>query len=118
MVAFEAAYRAGDAWLEALMAYLQRNCQQVADFFQHHLPCIRVALPEATFLLWLDCRAMGMTDAQLRQFFVDDCKLGLNPGLVFGEGGSGFMRMNIGTTSARIGVALNAVKAAWDRRGG
>ena len=66
--------------------------------------------PEATYLLWLDCRGLAMSDAQLRDFFVHECKVGMNPGTVFGEGGSGFMRMNIGTTKARIADALMAIK--------
>jgi cystathionine beta-lyase len=61
-------------------------------------------------LLWLDCRGLGMSDAQLRDFFVRECKVGMNPGTVFGEGGSGFMRMNIGTTKAKILTALQAIK--------
>lgn len=65
--------------------------------------------PEATYLLWLDCRGLAMSDAQLRDFFVRECKVGMNPGTVFGEGGSGFMRMNIGTTERNIRTALEGI---------
>lgn len=77
------------------------------------LPCIRLRLPEATFLLWLDCRAMGLSDAELQRFFIEECQLGLSPGRVFGAAGSGFMRLNIGAPRAQIMAALAAIKRAW-----
>jgi cysteine-S-conjugate beta-lyase len=117
IAAFEAAYRGGDQWLDALMHYLETTRDFVADFIAREIPQIKLIKPEATYLLWLDCRALGMSDAQLRDFFVRECKVGMNPGTVFGEGGSGFMRMNIGTTKARIAAALTAIKQACDDRG-
>lgn len=110
IVAFEAAYRGGAAWLEALMDYLAETCRMVADFLAREIPQIRMQVPEATYLLWLDCRQLAMNDNQLRDFFIHECKLGLSPGIVFGEGGSGFMRMNIGTTRAHIYDALVAIR--------
>lgn len=114
MVAFEAAYREGDAWLNALMKYLEGTCDLVIDYFKKNIPHIKVIKPESTYLLWLDCRELGMTDPQLRDFFIKQCKLGMNPGTVFGEGGSGYMRMNIGTPRSRIQQALNAIKSQID----
>jgi cysteine-S-conjugate beta-lyase len=64
--------------------------------------------------LWLDCRELGMSDAALRDFFIQQCKVGMNPGTVFGEGGSGFMRMNIGTRRALIQQALEAIREGMD----
>ncbi len=110
IIAFEAAYREGDAWLDALMQYLEATRDFAQDFIAREIPQLKLIKPEATYLLWLDCRALDMNDAQLRDFFVRQCKLGMNPGSVFGEGGSGFMRMNIGTTKARIASALAAIK--------
>lgn len=114
MVAFEAAYRHGDAWLQALMEYLSGTCDFVADYLQKNIPKIKMVKPEATYLLWLDCRGLAMSDSQLRDFFIRQCKLGMNPGVVFGEAGSGFMRMNIGTCRANIENALSAIKTALD----
>lgn len=102
IVAFEAAYREGDEWLNALIKYLENTRDFVADFLQKNIPKIKLVKPEATYLLWLDCRELGMTDPQLRDFFVKQCKVGMNPGTVFGEVGSGFMRMNIGTSKKVI----------------
>ena len=110
IAAFESAYREGDQWLDALMRYLEATRDFAADFIAREIPQIKLIKPEATYLLWLDCRELGMNDAQLRDFFVRSCKVGMNPGTVFGEGGSGFMRMNIGTTKARIAAALGAIQ--------
>ena len=116
IVAFEAAYRGGDAWLDALMDYLAETCRWVSGFLARELPQIKMQLPEATYLLWLDCRALGMTDVQLRDFFIKECKLGLSPGAVFGEGGSGFMRLNIGTRRAVIMAAMEQLAKAVAKR--
>jgi cystathionine beta-lyase len=110
IAAFEAAYRDGDQWLDALMHYLEDTRDFSVEFIAREIPQIKLIKPEATYLLWLDCRGLGMSDAQLRDFFVRECKIGMNPGAVFGEGGSGFMRMNIGTPRAVIAQALANIK--------
>ena len=110
IVAFEAAYRGGDEWLDALMNYLKVTRDFVADVIAREIPRIRLIKPEATYLLWLDCREMGMSDPALRDFFIRQCKIGMNPGTVFGEGGSGFMRMNIGVRRSVIENALDVIK--------
>ncbi len=106
ITAYEAAYRGGDEWLDALMAYLESTRDAAAEFIAREIPAIRLAKPEATYLLWLDCRSLGMDDSTLRDFFIQDCRLGLSPGAVFGDGGSGFMRMNIGTQRRCVMDAL------------
>lgn len=110
IAAFEAAYNEGDVWLDSLMVYLQENKRLVRDFLAQNVPQIRCADPEGTYLLWLDCSDLQLTDAQLRDFFIKDCKVGMNPGIVFGEEGKGFMRMNIGTTRARLSAALESIR--------
>lgn len=110
MVAFEAAYRKGDEWLDALMKYLESTRDFAVDFVREKIPGINIYPPEATYLLWLDCRNLGMDDVQLRDFFVRKCKVGMNPGSVFGDGGSGFMRMNIGTRRIEIIDALERIR--------
>lgn len=112
MVAFEAAYRYGDPWLDALMRYLEISRDFVADYIASYIPQISLTKPQATYLLWLDCRQLSMSDHLLRDFFINHAKLGLNPGSVFGEGGSGFMRMNIGAPKAIISRALDQLHAA------
>ena len=77
---------------------------------------IKANSPEATFLTWLDCRDLKMTDAELKRFFIEDCGLGLSPGRQFGEQGSGFMRMNLGTQRSIINEALERIEQAILRR--
>ncbi len=110
IIAFEAAYKGGDEWLKQLLLYLEKNRDFVIDYFEQHIPQIKITKAEATYLLWLDCRDLHLSDTQLRRFFIEECKLGLNPGLIFGEGGSGFMRMNIGTQKALIEQAVENIR--------
>jgi cystathionine beta-lyase len=112
LVAFEAAYREGEEWLEALLVYLTETRDFVAQYLARHIPKIKLIQPEGTYLLWLDCRELGMSDSELRQFFIHQAKVGMNPGTVFGEGGSGFMRMNIGTSRLVVKEALERIQKA------
>lgn len=112
LVAAEAAWRYGGSWRDALVAYLQTTRDAVTDHVHRHLAPIRVTPPQAGYLMWLDCRELGMDDAELKQFFIERCRLGLNPGIDFGAGGSGFMRLNIASPRARIMQALKAIGEA------
>ncbi|MGV3581953.1 MAG: MalY/PatB family protein [Methylophilus sp.] len=112
IAAFEAAYSEGEAWLEALLAYLKENRDFVASYLSAHLPQIKLIAPEGTYLLWLDCRGLGMDDHELKHFFVYKAGLGLSPGTLFGEAGSGFMRMNIGAPKKIIANALGNISKA------
>lgn len=114
--AYEAAYTGGDAWLDSLMVYLDKTRNFAADFIAREVTGIKMHKPEATFLLWLDCRGLGMDDKSLRDFFIHQCGLGLSPGSVFGEGGSGFMRMNIGTRLVNIQMALEELARHLGKR--
>lgn len=110
--AFEAAYRGGAAWLDSLMVYLQGNRDFVGGYLQAHLPQIKLIAPEGTYLLWLDCRELNLNDQQLRDFFVRQARVGMNPGVVFGANGSGFMRLNIGAPRQAIAAALQRMAQA------
>lgn len=112
IIAFEAAYTGGDEWLRQLLIYLQETRDFVIDYLQQEIPQIKVTKAEGTYLLWLDCRDLHLKDPELRHFFINECKLGLSPGILFGDGGSGFMRLNIGTRRELIGQALKQIKQA------
>lgn len=112
VAAFEAAFNEGEPWLEALLSYLTKTRDFVADYLAQQLPKIKLIAPEGTYLLWLDCRELGMSDAALTKFFVHQAGLGLTPGSLFGDVGSGFMRMNIGAPKQVIAEALQQIKAA------
>jgi cysteine-S-conjugate beta-lyase len=116
LAAFEAAYREGGEWRNALIAYLQQTRDEAIAFINQHLPAIRVIKSQATYLLWLDCRQLQLDDAALNHFFIAEAKLGLSPGAMFGRGGQGFMRMNIGTTKANVLAALTRLQAALAKR--
>jgi cystathionine beta-lyase len=73
--------------------------------------------PEGTFLLWLDCRGTGMSDGQLREFFIHRAGVGMNNGAMFGTGGDGFMRMNIATPRANLRAALDCIRDALGEQG-
>ena len=109
-----AAYEGGEAWLKELLEYLAGNIAYVTDFLKTHIPTIRPVEPEATYLMWLDCRALGMDDRDLEEFFIRRAKLGLNTGASFGKEGSGFMRLNVAAPRAILEEAMQRVKGALE----
>jgi cystathionine beta-lyase len=110
--AFAAAYRNGAAWLDALMAYLAETRDEVIATLAREAPAIRAVAPEGSYLLWLDCRELGMEDDALKRFFVEQARLGLSPGSLFGQGGSGFMRLNLGAPRSVIREATQRIVTA------
>ncbi|MGC8119544.1 MalY/PatB family protein [Marinobacter sp. VGCF2001] len=109
---FEAGYRHGGPWREALMAYLQENRDYVVREVNRRLPGVCTSAPEGTYLVWLDCRGLKLDDAALKRFFVQQAGVGLNPGPSFGEQGRGFMRLNIGCPRATLSQILDRVESA------
>lgn len=113
---FEAGYREGEAWLDELKEYLKSNRDFVADWVSQRLPGIRTSAPEATYLMWLDCRELGLDDTELKRFFVRDAGVGLNPGVSFGAEGRGFMRLNIGCPRSTLVAVLERLESALSAR--
>jgi len=119
VAALEAVYREGQPWLTSLKAHLLENRQYIVSYLEQHIPEIIPFQHDATFLIWLDCRGLGLDDAALEQFFLSEARLGLNSGISFGEAGSGFMRLNIGTGRKILEEAMQRLRVAVDgRRGG
>lgn len=114
--AFEAAYADGEHWHHGLIAHLGQNRAKIAAWCEAH-PHIRYHSPEGTYLAWLDCRALGLGDRELREFFVNDAGLGLSAGLGFGKEGSGFMRLNFAVASEVLDEALAKITVALQGRG-
>jgi cystathionine beta-lyase len=111
---FEAAYSYGEGWLDDLMPYLADSRIAVEAYLVAELPEIKLLKSEGTYLLWLDCRGLAMDDAALHQFLIEQAKVALSPGTLFGEdAGSGFMRLNIAAPRAVIMAALASIAAAW-----
>ena len=94
--ALMAAYRNGGKWLHELKDYLYQNYQYLVDFAEQYLPEIVVTPLEATYLVWMDCRKLKKTSQELSQILLEQEKLWVNPGTMYGAAGEGFLRINIG----------------------
>ncbi len=121
LTAFKAAYQHGAHWPAELMEHVAINRDRVVEAVGD-LP-IEPMEPEATYLLWLDCRGMGLSDEvddpadrALQRFFIDEAGLGLSQGILFGEPGRGYMRINLATPTRVIDRAMAQVREAWWRR--
>ena len=93
--ACKAAYETGREWLEELKVYLKGNLDFVREYLEQNLPQIKLIEPEGTYLIWLDCRALGLPEAKLDHLIVHEAKLWLDSGAIFGKDGEGFERINI-----------------------
>ena len=113
-VAMEAALREGEEWLEQLLCYLSDNFDYVCDYCAKHIPKIKPNRPDATYLMWLDCRELGMDNEQLRDFFIRKAGLGLNEGYTFGRSLSGYMRLNAACPRSVLEKAMKQLKEAVD----
>ncbi|MBE0638311.1 MAG: putative C-S lyase [Bacteroidales bacterium] len=111
-IALESAYNWGNEWLGQLIDYIQENIKLVVDFCKTNLPEISPVMPESTYMIWLDCRKMMFEGDALKEFFVQKAKVGLNDGRVFGQGGEGFMRMNVACPRSLVLEALERIKQA------
>ena len=106
-IATIAAFRQGEEWRKQMLEYVEQNIDFVVDYLQQHIPSIRAIRPQASFLVWLDCRALGLGHEALVDLFVNKARLALNDGEMFGPGGEGFMRMNVGTPRSVLKQALD-----------
>jgi len=111
-VASIAAYSEGPEWIDSLMGYLSRNAGYVIDYCREQIPEIIPVRPEATYMIWLDCKKLGMSGKELGEFFVSKAKVGLNEGSSFGPGGEGFMRMNLATNLKMVKQAMEQIRVA------
>jgi cystathionine beta-lyase len=111
-IASISAYSHGHQWLEALLDYIDHNIDFVEDYCRKMIPEIVPVLPEATYMIWLDCRKFGMTGKELQNFFVNKAGVGMNEGSTFGPGGEGFMRMNLATTHQTVMKAMEQIEKA------
>lgn len=112
MAACQAAYEAGADWLEQLKQYLAGNLAYIRQFLCEKLPDITLIEPEGTYLVWLDLRKLGLTEQQQRQLIVQDAKLWLDTGTLFGQGGEGFERINIACPRTTIEQAMQRLEHA------
>lgn len=111
----QVAYERGEEWLSQVCEYIAGNIRFVDDYLKHHIPAIKAVVPQASFLVWLDCRQLGLQPDELGNFFLNEARLALNNGETFGKEGRGFMRLNVGTTRALLKKALERLAAAVNR---
>jgi len=111
-LALEAAYTHGDEWLEQCLEYLQHNRDFTIDYIQKNIPQIVPIKPQATYLIWLDCRKLVMTPASLKEFFIKKARVGLSDGAMFGPGGEGFQRLNFACPRAILKEGLEKIEKA------
>ena len=107
-----ACYEQGEAWRVAMLDYVMGNIRYIVDYLATHLPQIKPMIPEASFLIWLDCRELGMETDELHQFFALKAGLGLNKGSVFGEGGDYHLRMNVACPRSILEKAMAQLSTA------
>ena len=110
-----AAYDEGDEWLEQMLEYVDANIDYMEEYLKTNMPKLGMIRPQASYLVFLDARGLGMPHDKMVEFFIREAKVGMNDGAMFGQGGEGFMRMNLGCPRATLKQALGRIKAAYDR---
>ena len=106
------AYQKGEEWRKQMLAYVEDNVRFVEDYCREHIPGVRPLRPQASFLVWLNCRGLGLNHDKLLELFIDKAHLALNDGEMFGPGGEGFMRLNVGTPRSVLRQALEQLAKA------
>jgi cysteine-S-conjugate beta-lyase len=96
-----------------MLEYVDNNIGYAVDFLREKLPLIRVYKPEATYMVWLDFSAYGLSDAELMHIIINGAGLGLSPGIMFGPGGEGCMRINLACPQVTVKLALEKLYACF-----
>ena len=109
------AYNEGDEWLAQMLQYVEENIAFLDKYLKENMPKISFIRPQASYLVFLDARELGMPQERLVEFFLKEAKVAMNDGTMFGQEGAGFMRMNLGCPRATLQQALEQIKAAYDR---
>ena len=111
-IATIAAYQKGEGWRKQMLAYVEDNVRFVEDYCRERIPGVRPIRPQASFLVWLNCRGLELSHDKLLDLFIDKAHLALNDGEMFGPGGEGFMRLNVGTPRSVLRQALEQLAKA------
>ena len=116
IIAAEAAYNHGEAWLAEVMAYIEDNYRFMKSYLAEHLPQLKIVHPEATYLVWVDCRELGMDRAVRKQLMMEQARVNLDEGELFGPEGEGFERFNIACPRSVLEAVLDRIKTAVNSR--
>lgn len=112
IVGLRAAYEEGEGWLEQLMSYVESNLKFLMAFIEERLPKLKVIQPEGTYLVWIDCKGLGLTQEEMEVLLHNKGKIVVNQGNTFGSQGEGFIRMNIACPRATLEEGLKRLEAA------
>jgi cysteine-S-conjugate beta-lyase len=112
VVACETAYREGEEWLEQVLAYIEANLDFLQHYLDAHVPGVRLIRPEGTYLVWLDCRGLGLDNQALKRLMMEKARLFPDEGFIFGPEGDGFERINIACPRAILQEALERIRRA------
>ena len=112
IAAVEAAYNDGEEWLEQLLAYLEGNYRFLESFFRERLPGVRVIETEGTYLVWVDFTSLGLDGGALQRLMMEEARVFLDEGYIFGPEGEGFERINIACPRSILAEALERIEAA------
>ena len=115
MTALEAAYNHGEEWLDQLLEYLDGNLLYMEEYMAENIPQITVVKPEGTYLIWLDCRELGLSIKELKHLMIEEAGVYMDEGFIFGPEGEGFERINIACPRSILEDALERIKGAVDR---
>ena len=105
-----AAYNRGEDWLEELKHYLSVNYNYLRAYFDEYLPEFPVVMLEGTYLVWVDCRGVGLSSREITDILLEKEKIRVNPGSLYGEAGEGFIRLNIACPREKLIEGLNRLK--------
>ncbi len=108
----EVAYSHGEQWLDEMVAYVEDNIDFAVNFADRHIPGVKIIRPQASFLLWVDFRGLGLTQSELMDLLLDKAHIALNDGTMFGAQGLGFARLNVGTPRSVLATALEQIREA------
>lgn len=111
-----AAYSHGTEWLDQVIDYIQGNIDFTENFLKSNIPVIGMIRPQASYLIFLDCRKLGLKQEELNRLFVEDAHLALNDGTTFGKEGEGFMRLNVACPRSVLAQALQQLERAVSNR--
>ncbi len=107
-----AAYNNGDEWLDQLLEYVKGNVDYVDYFIKTRIPHLKLIAPEATYLLWIDFRGLGLGNDELKDFLIYNAKLGFNDGRIYRDGGEGFFRMNVACPRETVETAMKRLESS------
>jgi cystathionine beta-lyase len=114
-IAFETAYKNGQKWKDGLVSELSKNLDMLENMLKKHQDKVKFQKPQGTYLAWLDCSGMGLNDTKLKDFFINEAKLGISMGILFGTNGTLYIRLNFAVPTKTMVKAINQLDTALSK---